>query len=86
MDGAIDGKEGYKKTDHGPFLNMVYFVFPLGKCLILEEKRLTSEDLSIAACGFSGQSPRPQTTATEIGYLWFLSVWQGRVPDLTLRS
>jgi hypothetical protein len=34
MDGAIDGKEGYEKTDHGPFLNMVSLLFPLGKSLI----------------------------------------------------
>ncbi len=40
MDCAIDGKEGYEKADHGPFLNMVSFVFPLGKCLIFGEKHL----------------------------------------------
>jgi hypothetical protein len=30
MDGAIDGKEGYEKTDHDSLLDMVYFVFPMG--------------------------------------------------------
>ena len=43
MDCAIDGKEGYEKTDHGSCLNMVSFVFPLGKCLILGEKHLYVE-------------------------------------------
>jgi hypothetical protein len=67
MDGAIDGKEGYEKTDHGLFLNMVYFVFPLGKCLILGEKHLISGDWSFAAWGLSGKFQRPQTTARGIG-------------------
>jgi hypothetical protein len=38
MDGAIDGKEGYEKTDHGPFLNMVSLLFPLGKSFIRKEE------------------------------------------------
>jgi hypothetical protein len=67
MDGAVDGKEGYEKTDHGPFLNMVYFVFPLGKCLIPRAKHLLRGDSSFAAWGLSGQSPQPQTTARGIG-------------------
>jgi hypothetical protein len=67
MDGSIDGKEGYEKTDHDLFLNMVYFVFPLGKCLNPRAKHLISGDLSFAAWGLSGQSPKPQTIATGIG-------------------
>jgi hypothetical protein len=67
MDGAIDGKEGDEKTDHGPFFNMVYFVFPLGKCLILGEKHLISVYLYFSSWGLSGQSLQPQTTATAIG-------------------
>ena len=66
MDCAIDRKEGYEKTDHDPFLNMVYFVFPLGKCLVLREKQLIDADLSFAAYGLSGQSLQSQTTATGI--------------------
>jgi len=38
MDSAIDGKEGYEKTDHGPFLNMVSLLFPLGKFFIRKEE------------------------------------------------
>jgi hypothetical protein len=38
MDGAIDGKEGYEETDHGPFLNMVSLLFPLGKSFIRKEE------------------------------------------------
>ena len=67
MDGAVDGKEGYEKTDHGPFLNMVYSVFPPGKCLVLGEKHLISGDLSFAAWGLSGQSPRLKLLPRELG-------------------
>jgi hypothetical protein len=42
VDGAIDGKEGYEKTDHGPFLNMVSLLFPLGKSII--RKRVKKEE------------------------------------------
>ena len=56
MDCAIDGKEGYEKADDGPFLNMVYFPFPLGKYLILRENHLIGAELSFAAWGLSGQS------------------------------
>lgn len=39
MDGAIDGKEGYEETDHGPFLNMVSLLFPCGKRLVIAISR-----------------------------------------------
>ena len=49
MDGAIDGKEGYEKTDHGPFLNMVSLLFPLGKSFIRKEETPDSPKLLTAA-------------------------------------
>ena len=45
MDGAIDGKEGYEKTDHGPVINMVSLLFPLGKSFIRKEEALDSPEL-----------------------------------------
>jgi hypothetical protein len=45
MDGAIDGKEGYEKTDHGPFLNMVSLLFPLGKFFIRKKETPDSYNL-----------------------------------------
>jgi hypothetical protein len=45
MDGAIDGKEGYEKTDHGPFLNMVSLLFPLAKFSIRKEEAPDSPKL-----------------------------------------
>jgi hypothetical protein len=44
MYGAIDGKEGYEKTDHGPFLNMLPLLFPPGKSII--RKRVKKEENS----------------------------------------
>jgi hypothetical protein len=68
MDGAIDGKEGYEKTDHGLFFNMVYFVFPLGKCLILGENLLYVETglllLGVYLANLPGLKLQPEELGT----------------------
>ena len=45
MDGALDGKEGYEETDHGPSINMVSLLFPLGKSFIRKEEAPDSPKL-----------------------------------------
>jgi hypothetical protein len=70
MDGAIDGKKGYEKTDHGPFLNMVPLLFPPGRSII--RKRVKKEE--------NPDSPKLLTPAETILNIDFLCVIPSQKP------